>query len=34
MTKHIVLTGFSLLAYGFRTGRDVHWLVQRRLQRS
>ena len=33
MTRHLVRTGFSLLAYGYRTSRDVHWLVHRKLQR-
>jgi hypothetical protein len=33
MTRHLFLTGVTLLAYGFRTGRDFHWYVARRLQR-
>jgi hypothetical protein len=34
MTKHLLTTGVSLLAYGYRTGRDLHWFVHRRLQRA
>jgi hypothetical protein len=33
MTKQLLMTGASVLAYGYRTGRDVHWYVFRRLQR-
>ena len=31
MTKHLLLTGASLLRHGYRTGRDVHWYITRRL---
>jgi hypothetical protein len=31
MTKHLLLTGASLLAVGYRAGRDVQWYVTRRL---
>ena len=31
MTKHLLLTGASLLAVGYKTGRDIHWYVARRL---
>jgi hypothetical protein len=33
MSKHLLRTGVSLLAYSYRTGRDLHWYVQRRLAR-
>jgi hypothetical protein len=31
MTKHLFLTGASLVAVGYKTGRDLHWYVARRL---
>ena len=31
MTKHLFLTGASLLAAGYKTGRDIQWYVARRL---
>ena len=31
MTKHLFQTGASLLAVGYKTGRDIHWYVARRL---
>jgi hypothetical protein len=34
MTKHILITGASVVSYGYRTGRDVRWYVLRRLQRA
>jgi hypothetical protein len=33
MTKQLFLTGITLLAYGYKTSRDVRWYVSRRLQR-
>ena len=34
MTKHLFHAGISLLAYGYRTSRDVGWYVSRRLERA
>jgi hypothetical protein len=34
MTKHVLRTGISLIAYGYRTGRDLHWYVFRRPARA
>ena len=31
MTKHLFLTGASLLAVGYKTARDLHWYAARRL---
>ena len=33
MTRHLLLAGFSLAAYGLKTTRDVQWYVSRRLSR-
>ena len=33
MTRHLLLAGFSLAAYGLKTTRDVQWYVSRRLNR-
>ena len=33
MTKHLLFTGISLLSYGYKTGRELGWYVNRRLQR-
>ena len=34
MTKHFFLTGASLLAVGYRAGRDLQWYVARRLHEA
>jgi hypothetical protein len=31
MTKHLFLTGASLLAVGYKTARDLRWYAARRL---
>jgi len=33
MTRHLLRTGVIVLSAGYRTGRDLHWIVQRRLNR-
>ena len=34
MTKHLLLAAVAVVAHGVKTGRDVHWYVQRRAQRA
>jgi hypothetical protein len=34
MTKHLLLAGIALLAHSVKTGRDVHWYVQRKASRQ
>jgi hypothetical protein len=33
MTKHLLLVGIALFAHSVKTGRDVHWYVQRKAAR-
>ncbi len=33
MTKHLAQAGIGVLAFAFRTSRDLEWYVVRRLQR-
>jgi len=34
MTKHLLLAALALVAHSVKTGRDVHWYVQRRSART
>jgi hypothetical protein len=34
MTRHLVVTSFSLFALGYRNTRDIAGYVSRRLQRA
>ena len=33
MGKHLLLTGASLLVFGYKRGRNVSWYLNRRLTR-
>jgi hypothetical protein len=34
MTKHLFSTGVTLIAYGYKTSRDLRWYARRRLQKA
>jgi hypothetical protein len=34
MTKHLTQAGFGVLAFGYRTSRNLGWYLNRRLART